>query len=57
MYFFGCKDILLESYVYSVFLDGGEILCIIELGVYYSVVFSKDVFIFIDCFLMINFFV
>mgnify|MGYP002876981368 FL=1 len=54
LYFSGRKDTPLESHVYSVPLDGGEISRITELGAYHSAAFSKDASIFIDRFSTIN---
>ncbi|WP_159120384.1 S9 family peptidase [Alteromonas sp. KUL150] len=54
LYFSGRKDTPLESHVYSVPLEGGEISRITELGAYHSAAFSKDASIFIDRFSTIN---
>jgi len=54
LYFSGRKDTPLESHVYSVPLDGGEITRVTELGAYHSAAFSKDASIFIDRFSTIN---
>ena len=54
LYFSGRKDTPLESHVYSVSLDGGEINRVTELGAYHSAAFSKDASIFIDRFSTIN---
>ena len=54
LYFSGRKDTPLESHVYSMPLDGGEISRITELGAYHSAAFSKDASIFIDRFSTIN---
>jgi len=54
LYFSGRKDTPLESHVYSVSLDGGDITRVTELGAYHSAAFSKDASIFIDRFSTIN---
>lgn len=54
LYFSGRKDTPLESHVYSVSLDGGDINRVTELGAYHSAAFSKDASIFIDRFSTIN---
>ena len=54
LYFSGRKDTPLESHVYQVSLDGGDITRVTELGAYHSAAFSKDASIFIDRFSTIN---
>ncbi len=54
LFFSGRKDTPLESHVYQVSLDGGEITRVTELGAYHSAAFSKDASIFIDRFSTIN---
>ncbi|BFT31479.1 S9 family peptidase [Alteromonas sp. D210916BOD_24] len=54
LYFSGRKDTPLESHVYSVSLNGGDISRVTELGAYHSAAFSKDASIFIDRFSTIN---
>ena len=54
LFFSGRKDTPLESHVYTVSLNGGEIARVTELGAYHSAAFSKDASIFIDRFSTIN---
>ncbi|WP_334016053.1 S9 family peptidase [Alteromonas sp. S167] len=54
LFFSGRKDTPLESHVYQVSLDGGDITRVTELGAYHSAAFSKDASIFIDRFSTIN---
>ena len=54
IFFAGRKDTPLESHVYEVSFDGGEIKRITQPGAYHSVAFSKDASIFIDRFSTIN---
>ena len=54
LFFSGRKDTPLESHVYSVSLNGGDISRVTELGAYHSAAFSKDASIFIDRFSTIN---